>query len=120
MPKAEVLSTWIELSNGMVLDEPPKRDDFEGILFVNQCEVRRTKNGENVYRSSGIRVFNAPTRDELDEKIAEFANQSDVRLLVDGIDANDSKRLPRRQPLSEGLRDGWAEIYKPKALHEAK
>lgn len=86
------LDQWIELSNTFLKDEPPKRDNYVAYLFTNLCTVR---NG-TLTRKTHIEVIEAETLEALEGLILDYTERPDVRILAQGIEANNFTALPRR------------------------
>ena len=114
--KSQIKSTWIEMSQGFLYDGPPKRRVHEAILFTNHCELRQTPSGSRyVQRRLEVESVVGATREEMDRRLVEFMERAAVRMLSDGIEANNHQLLPARvnNPPYE-LVAGTAEIYADK------
>jgi hypothetical protein len=112
MPKPKILRTWREMAQTYLVDGPPRRDDYEAILWVNRCELRETPKGRYILRSVGIEPITADTKEELEKEIARFMLQEDVRLLARGLESNDFDMLPNRdENPAEDVIEGTADIY---------
>jgi hypothetical protein len=113
MPLYKTIATWIELSQGLLTDGPPKRRDYETVLFINDCELRETPNGKRyLRRTASCEFVNAATEDKMRDKVRQYVLREDVRMLAKGLDANDSDQLPRRvDDPSEEIINGTDDVY---------
>ncbi|HEY6244593.1 MAG TPA: hypothetical protein VIX17_11625 [Pyrinomonadaceae bacterium] len=107
-----VVTEWVELSQAYLFDGPPRRKRHEGYLFVNRCEVRQLKSGLMLLRTHGVDEIQAESKAELERKVADYANQPDVRLLRKGLETNDFHVLPSQsRKVTPELLNGTADIY---------
>jgi hypothetical protein len=115
VPKPMILKAWTEMSQGFLYDGPPKREDFEAVLFVNHCELRKTNGDPYLLRNHSCVFLTADTKKEIKEKVRDYMLRDDVRLLAKGVESNDFDTLPKReQSPDRGIIDGTADIYEAK------
>lgn len=104
----KVLGNWTELYNGMFGD----KQRFACTLVLLRCQAAETPGGKRkVRRKLVIIELVGSDQDDLDQKVVEFAEQPDVRLLALGIEGHGSKGVPLEEPLTDELLDGTASIY---------
>lgn len=116
--KPKIIRSWIEASQGLLADKKAKPGlPLEGCVFINNCEVRQTTGRPYLLRSPTVHFVTGSTPDEVELKIGQFLLREDVRLLADGIEANDQDTLPRRvDDPPEDVLEGTADIYADKPL----
>jgi len=108
-----VYKEWIELSEGCLVDGPPKTKTHHYWLFVNHCRVKKLASGRLVLeRRTGVHHVEAPSGAAVRRKVQDYVNRPEVRLLRKDIESNDFKTLPKRQlDVPESVVTGHAEIY---------
>lgn len=110
-PKPKVLAKWIEVSQTILEDGPPKRRDYEIVVFRNDCELRETAKRKYVLRKTGCDFLNGRTQENAREKLRQLLLHDDVRMLAEGVDANDFDTLPHEETATKALIEGTADIY---------
>ena len=117
--KTTILGQWTEVYEGSLSDKPPHAKRHEWYLFVNYVEARE-KNGRRVLqRSKGVNYFEASDNEKLLEKVAEYLMRDSVRMLTPNFESNGDEDVPLREPLTDALLDGSADIYRDKSCLEA-
>lgn len=118
MSKAQVVASWIEISQTYFSDRPPL-SPYEAVLLLNHCEVRETAHGRYLQRTLGTESLKAKSQEKMEQRVGEFVLQDNVRALVKGLEPRELPRKTKHVP-SEML-DGTADIYIPKdSIGEAR
>lgn len=110
MSKAQVVASWIEISQTYFSDRPPL-SPYEAVLLLNRCEVRETSKGKYLQRTLGTESIKADTQKEMEKRVGDFVLQDNVRVLIKGLETNDYDSLPRK---TKNVPSETADIYIPK------
>lgn len=118
--RPNTLASWIEMSQGYLEDGPPKRNDYGAWLFINHCEVRVRKSGVRyLIRNTSVEFIRETSKRKRSEAVMAFVERADVRLLVEGLEANDFDALPRQtNDPDQSIIDGTSDLYAPKEWSE--
>ncbi len=115
MTTSKKIREWYEVSQGFLLDGPPKRrDGYEATMFYNRCELKQRPSGRLVIRRHlGVETIEAPSKELMEAKMADYLQRDDVRLLAKGLEVNQKTLFPLEQidPSVELVEGTDTELY---------
>lgn len=104
------IKRWIEVDPIYLTDN--KKKPLEAFVFLNHCRINLSAKTPVLRRSNGFQTLTADSPDGISEALLSLLERRNVRLLAEGLSANDYRKLPRevRNPPKAIVR-GTARIY---------